>query len=311
MSDNPFPESEQKAYLRRLHLKYLSDHKRLIGRGLAYLGLPSAKMLDIKVWKPVLDHITAIERDPRVALSMYRTAHQLGVRDKTSIVEKSLYEAVRLLAMDETDIHIYLPQLYPSEREIIQKVREISHDVINIDLCGGFLYPRSDGSSENTETLKHILAIQARHKSPFILITTFSTRDTGKDDYDYFISETLDQLIAMGIDASKVKEFYLAKNITDQPRNLRRLRFCVPAFLQKTTLNDFRMRGYKAWYYKTFYHALLVFEPRKRGSALGLAWPPIDEFEEVLNMPLLHIGLSSNDEVILTELPTPPLRRLN
>jgi hypothetical protein len=35
---NPFPDSEEKAYLRRLHFKYLADYSQVLGRGLAYFG---------------------------------------------------------------------------------------------------------------------------------------------------------------------------------------------------------------------------------------------------------------------------------
>lgn len=306
---NPFPESRQKAYLRRIHLKYLSEYKRSIGRGLAYLGLPSAEMLDIKVWKPVLVHVTAIERDPDVALSMYRTAQELGIRDRTVIIERDLAETIRLLALDKTTASLHLEQLYPSEKQNIDHVRNIGHDVINLDLCGGFLYPRADGSSENAQMLANLVTFQARHKRPFRLILTFNTRDTGSDAYDAFIAETLRQLISMDIDADEVRDYYLREHVDNQPRNLRRLRFCVPAFLQKVALNSFQVRGYRAWYYKTFYHTLLEFEPRKRGSALGLTWPPLDEFEELLTTQLIKISLDENGNLTSAKLPAPQLNR--
>jgi len=101
---NPFPETPQKAYLRRQHLVALAAHKKEIGRKLGYLGLPSAKMLDVKVWEPLLDHITAVEREPSVAEEMYRTAQLMGIRQKTVIIEKNLLDVVSLLALKDDEI---------------------------------------------------------------------------------------------------------------------------------------------------------------------------------------------------------------
>src|SRR6266540_3603460 len=128
-NDNPFPESPQKAYLRRIHLRYLAHHKQKLGRELAYFGLPSAEMLDVKLWRSVLGHITAVERDPDVALSMFRTAQLIGVRDKTVIIEKGLLETAELLAMEDRHASLSLAQLTLSEQSNIRLVRSISHDV--------------------------------------------------------------------------------------------------------------------------------------------------------------------------------------
>ena len=69
-NDNKFPESRQKEYLRDLHFATLAERKIATGRELAYLGLPSADMLDIKLWRSVLQHITAVEQDPSLVLPM-------------------------------------------------------------------------------------------------------------------------------------------------------------------------------------------------------------------------------------------------
>src|SRR6266567_8274824 len=99
-NNNPFPESLEKDYLRRFHLLYtLANYSESIERSLAYFGLPSAEMLDVALWKPLLGHITAVERDTNLSLHMYRTAQKLGIRDKTVILEMSLVEVAKLLAM--------------------------------------------------------------------------------------------------------------------------------------------------------------------------------------------------------------------
>jgi hypothetical protein len=303
---NPFPESLQKAYIRRIHLKYLADYKQSVGRDLAYFGLPSAEMLDVKTWQTVLHHITAVERDQDIALLMYRTAQKMGVRGKTIIVEMDLVELSRLLAMEDKDANLSLAELSQPEQKKIRRIRSISHDLINLDLCGGFLYPRERGDSDNVKLLRYLMEFQARHKQPFILIITFNLRDTGKDDYESFIAEALNQLERNNLDVSKVRSYYMAKEVKGQPPNLRRLRFCVPAYIHKIAFEHFQMRSLGAWYYKTFYHTALFFEPRKGKSALGLVWPPIDEFKELLQTRLIHI-VDTDENIVLKELPAPSL----
>lgn len=305
--NNPFPESAQKAYLRRIHLKYLADYSRALGRELAYLGLPSAEMLDVKLWRPVLGHITAVERDSDVAMLMYRTAQRIGIRQKTVIIEMDLVKTIRLLAMEDDVAKLSLAELPLSEQDKIQRVRNMGHDVINLDLCGGFLYPKQAGESENVKLLHYLIEFQAKFESPFVLIVTFNLRDTGRDHYDSFITETLGQLDSLRIDTLEVKEFYTATDIEGQPPNLRRLRFCVPTYLHNTAFKAFQVRSFGAWYYKTFYHTRLLFEPRQGKSALGLPWPPIDEFKELLRAPMKRIDLDTNKEIVLNDLPAPSL----
>jgi hypothetical protein len=304
---NPFPESDQKSHLRRIHLKYLVDYKQALGRDLAYFGLPSAEMLDIKLWRQVLGHITAVERDSDVAMIMYRTAQRLGVRRKTVIIEGDLVDTARLLAMEDDVAKLSLAELPLSEQDKIHRVRNIGHDVINLDLCGGFLYAKKLGESENARLLRYLIEFQAKHKNPFVLIITFNLRDTGKDDYDSFIAEALNHLDSLGIDTSEVRDFYTASEIKGQPPNLRRLRFCVPTYLHKIAFEDFQARSFGAWYYKTFYHTRLLFEPRQGGGALGLTWPPVDEFKELLRAPLKRLEVDANGAIVLADLPAPSL----
>lgn len=303
--NNPFPESEQKAHLRRLHLQYLAEFKRQIGRGLNYLGLPSAEMYDVKLWQPVLKHITAIEIVNDIALDMYRTAQRLGVRPDTIIIENSLAETARLLAMEEHDAKLSLAQMSLPEQEKIRKVRSLNQDVINLDLCGGFLYPDSHGESGNVKLLQNLIKFQSRHKNPFTIILTFNLRDTGGKDYDKFIKEVLSRFDNKNPTVSKLKQFYTAKEIKNQPLNLRRLRFCVPTYLHKLAYDFFQVRSRGAWYYKTFYHTALVCEPRQSRGVLG-TWPPIDEVNELIRTPLTKVDYK-NENIVLTDLPAPSI----
>lgn len=303
---NPFPESPEKQHLRRLHLNTLSKYGKKVGRGLLYFGLPSAQMHDVDLWKDVLSHITAIERDRDVALLMYRTAQRIGLRNKMVLLEKDLVDVCHLLAMTDEDVGAHLANMSLPEQRDFLIVRTKEHDVINLDLCGGFLYPRKPSNksptSANVDVLSNLIAYQARLRTAFFLVLTFHLRDTGKDDYDTFIRSTLKAVPASkGI--SEVKDFYLAPIIKGQPPNLRRLRFCVPAYLSLISHQDFWITSQGSWTYKTFYHTVLFFEPRKGKSVLG-KWPPIDELKDLLKAPM-HRLTHEGDTVNSSELNAP------
>lgn len=302
-SANPFPESKEKEYLRLKHFTFFTECKRNLGRDLSYFGLPSAEMLDIKLWKNVLCNIVAVEREEKIALMMYRTATIIGVRPKTIILENDLLEITKLLVLD--DKYTKQLQLSSSEQEKIQKARSIKYDIINLDLCGGFLYPKSDGHSDNAEIMSNLINYQAKHKHPFTLIITFNLRDTGIEHYNAFIEETLHVLNKLNIDTSELRDYYLSPEVDNQPPNLRRLRFCVPTYLHKIAFNNYQVKSLGAWYYKTFYHTALYFEPRKGVSILSNVWPPIDEFKELMKNTMIRVDENMNRELEFYELSAP------
>jgi hypothetical protein len=302
-SKNPFPESAEKQHLRRLHLADFAKLKiRLKNEDLVYFGLPSSEMLDVKTWKPVLGRVTAVERDKYVAETMYQTAWQLGLGPKTVIIENDIVEALKLLSLSDDET---LGHLTPVEEKKYRDTRHIFHSVFNIDLYGGFFYPRINEPSENMKLFQYLIKWQARHKKPFLVIVTFNLRDQGNMDetYDKFIKDTLKEVSNFSLDISDVQNYYLAENVRNQPPNLRRLRFCIPTYLQHVALESFQVINLGAWYYKTFYHAKLWFEPRLGGSALGITWPPLDEFKELLKTPMKRI----DKDVNLIDLPAPCL----
>ncbi len=312
MSDNSFPESPQKAYLRRRHLADLAGRKLVLGRGLDYLGLPSEEMLDIKLWQSVLRRITAVERDQDLVLAIYRTAEMLGIRSQMTILEQEFAKTAQLLAMDEHTAELSLASLSLPEAQGIRKARSAPYDVINLDLCGGFLYPTASHTSENVQLLSDLIGFQARHKHPFTLILTFNIRDTGRGEYDAFITDTLQGLKNAGVDTAPISDFYLYSPAKKQKRQqspqLRRLRFCVPTYLHKVAHQHFQATSLGSWYYKTFYHTSLLFEPRQGGSVLGQLWPPVDEVAELLNAPMWRIDKDAQSEVTQTLLHTPAVR---
>lgn len=305
LNQNPFPESREKQYLRRLHLKFLLEYKKRENRDLAYFGLPSVNMLDVILWKDVLYHVTAVEKVSENALMMYRTAELHKIRDKCIIVEKDLAEILEILAMKDETCALTLSSMSPQVRQNIERVKNIKHDIFNLDFCGGFLYPDSEGNAVNAELFKNLIKYQSKHKHPFILIITFNLRDTGANQYDKYIVDSLNALKERGLDIEKLEEYYLADSIPDQPRNLRRLRFCAPIYIHQEAFNSFQVSCMGAWFYKTLYHTVLLFEPRIDNRTLGTLWPPLDECKALLRSKLTRIESCKDDSIELIELETP------
>lgn len=156
MNKNPYPESLEKNELRLMHLRTLYEYRKKAERDLTYFGLPSAEMLDVKLWKPVLGHITAVERDKDVATDMYRTAELIGVRSRMTLLERSLVEVTRLIALDEKNFLLHARQFPSVTFENLRKIRAISHDIYNLDFCGGFLYPKETGESDNVHNPEQV-----------------------------------------------------------------------------------------------------------------------------------------------------------
>jgi hypothetical protein len=306
-NNNPFPDSEQKAYLRRLHFAYLVNMRNSIGRDLHYFGLPSAEMLDVQLWRSVLGQITAVERESSLILPMYRKAEVIGVRSKLILLETNLVEATRLLALEERVANISIAQLSLPEQKKLLRARSVPYDVINLDMCGGFLYKRDQEERDNLQVLENLITSQSRFKNKFLLVLTFALRDTGREDYDQFIVESLSRLKDLGVNVEEVQDFYMTDKVVGQPPNLRKLRYCVPTYLHKVAHQSFQVRSLGAWYYKTFYHTALLFEPRKSKGALGQPWPPMDEFKELLRAKMIRVDVNDQQQIITKELIAPSL----
>lgn len=306
-NENKFPESYQKQYLRDTHFATLAERKRVLGEGLAYLGLPSAEMLDIKLWRSVLRRITAVEQDPALITPMLRTAYMLGIADKLTVIEKDLNEVAALFAMDEKSAKLSISQLTPSEQNKISQARSIGYDIINLDPYGGFLYPAEE-ADKNTELLKNLIRFQARHNRSFMLIITFQLRDTGREHYLDFINATLDQLSEQGVDVTKTRDWYTVEGTKSPSPTLRRLKFCVPIYLLKIAYDSFQVKSYGAWQYKNFYHTALFFEARSKKNVLGVSpYPPVDQCKEIINRDVVHVKAKDTTEIELVGITSPPL----
>lgn len=301
---NPFPESAEKAYLRLYHLNnFLAPFAESLGRKLAYFGLPSAEMRDVRLWIQILGRVTAVEREPSVALEMLRTAQDVGIRSETIPLEMELSEVSSIMAQDEHVVEHSLSTFSAPVADRIRAARSIAYDILNIDMCGGFLYPKKTLESEYEQTIRNLVRYQSKQRASFFLILTFNTRDAGKAEYDSFIASTLKFLEGKGQDVAKLRKYYTATSIKGHPPNLRRLRFCVPTYLHKISYEDFEVQGEASWYYKTFFHTILFFQVRQEKRVLGM-WPPPEEVLSLLTVPLYKIA-ASGEAIDLVELTAP------
>ena len=299
----PSPDSHQKRYLRTQAITLLTGLKNELGRGLNYFGLPSGRMLDILTWKALLDQVFAVERERDTATEMYRTAGELGIRSKFHAYEMDLVDITRLLALDDDSFKTSLGNLRPAEQKSVLAARATGFDVVNIDLCGGFLYSKNT----NVEAIQQIISHQARRNTSFTLITTLEERDLGGKEYDRFIDETLTELQKMGLNTSEVRQYYLDPKSNGEARHLRRMRFCVPIFLLKLGNDHFRVSLESTATYKNFFHVVMRFVARTQKTYLGSLWPPVGEVRDILAVPLRRINSGESDKPQVEFVETPGL----
>jgi hypothetical protein len=303
---NPF-ESREKTQLREFaFVRHINKLRQEADRKLVYFGLPSAGMLDVKSWKSVIGHVFAIESDPHLAERMCRTAVQQGIRKTMTLLEMKLSDVLSFLGTEEHNISLKLDQYTRATQDKLLSLRRTAIDIVNLDLCGGFLYPDSNKESKHPQGLENLIYHQQKFSASFLLILTYQVRDTGAGDYDLFISETLDILGNFGLDTDCAREYYLSSESSDHPLHLRRMRFSIPSYVLKVAYDHFRVKMGRAYYYKNFYHAVFRMDPRKDQGALG-TWPPVDELIELLHTPLIHLTSRGSSGIQKDELSGPAI----
>ncbi|MGI8687243.1 MAG: hypothetical protein ACR2M3_01575 [Thermomicrobiales bacterium] len=270
-------------------------------------------MIDVRLWAHVIDHITAIERDPDIALMMLQKAQRLGVRGRLTLLEMGLVDAMNMMAAEEAS----LPPLSISQQQKLREARGIGYDIVNFDMCGGFLYPTLDKDSDNARVFRYLVDFQARRQRSFFLLVTYQIKDTGADEYDKYIDGTLstlsDTLTSLGrstANVTNVRNFYLAKgSLSGQSPHLRRYRFSIPVFLHEVADYAFQVNALGSWYYKNLYHLIVSFDLRQGGSVLGRGpWPPYDEVKQLLEVPLVRLKYDKKtSEIQETALKAPSL----
>lgn len=308
MSKDPF-QSEEKKYIRRLdYANHVVPTRRRKGEKVVYFGLPSPGMHDVEMWSDELAHIFAIERDPNSSQLIQRKAAEIDLRPITTIIELPLSEVAEIMSVEGEYLSEAVSSYTRITQERLTKLRQSSFDIINIDLCGGLIY---SGDKKDKTYVNHILSIiehQKRVGGNFEMLLTFQLRDTGADDYDKWISNTLDQIERGGRDVEKMRKFYLHEDYTNVSIHLRRMSFCIPSWILKECFEEFIIKPGVLIKYNNFIHLTFSFEERSQTGAFG-EWPPTEELLQLLQLDVRHIFQDDNGALQIDQIPSPSFNR--
>ena len=129
--------------------------------------MPGVELKDIVCWEEVLNHVTAVERDPENTKNMIFNRNHLALTSLVNVVCSDVYEQINK--------------------------SHSAFDIYNLDFLGGFLYEKD----QNADAIKKIF-LNRNRKKDFILIYTFKLRDKGRKEYERVLTtfmKVLDQII--------------------------------------------------------------------------------------------------------------------
>jgi hypothetical protein len=308
MRKDPF-QGKEKNYIRRLdYANHVVPMRKKKGEKIIYFGLPSPGMRDVQMWSEELAHIFAIERDPNSSQLIQRKSTEIGVRGITTIVELTLGEVAEILSVKERHLSQETSGYTTATQERLKRLRHSSFDVVNIDLCGGLVY--SDAASDDTY-VDHIMSVvehQKRVGGNFEMLLTFQLRDTGADDYEKWIIETLDQVEKEGKDTEEMRKYYLSKDYTEQSIHLRRMSFCVPSWILKECFESFLIKPGILVKYNNFIHLTFSFKERSQSGAFG-EWPPTEELLQLLQLDVRRVFQDKNEDLQIEQVSSPSFSR--
>lgn len=262
MPINPFPDSVAKQVIRIRDSFDIEDFRdREFNRAkLKYFGLPSSELLDVLTWKDHISGITAIERDSDVLKDITKSLFTHKLESICELIQGDINEILR--------------------NENIQE-----HQLFNLDLYGGFVHKKKDGSASTPEALKALIRRQAGFRQSFLFISTFHLRGSDKIEYNDYIETIRKSLSSYPVDnLDENIDFHVSKG---RPTNVYRLKVCLPFFVYLSGLPDFKFRLKRVYHYKTFVHFVIemIFASDR---ALGLV-PDPDTMIEILNTQISEV----------------------
>lgn len=198
MPKNKFPDSIPKRELRRQDARRLEQFKskHQLEIGLSYCGMPSIEFLDIRAWQKVLKSVRAIEIDPDNLSDM---KIQWGL----------------------LSLNLPIKYFHGDILDFLEQTDEI-FDVYNLDFYGGFIHTNSKGQPRCVEAIKEIILRHSKKQASFVLIATFSARDSGAKEYLQFIDDVPNALEGW----ENVEECCNSH----KKNNVTRLKLCFPYF---------------------------------------------------------------------------------
>lgn len=256
MPQNRFPDSAEKRELRRRDRRVIEQHVQLVGRKLDYCGMPSAEFLDVIEWQGSLRSVLALENDDDVLsdMSIQRDVLKLDV-------------AIEIASGNILDF------LTTTER---------SFDIYNLDFYGGFVYRDAAGHSRSVSAVRSLVATQAKHRKPFVLVSTFNVREKGARDYLEFIEDAERQLSTWPGSAENLS--------AHKKSQMSKLKLCF-GFLcwQQAAAGGFEHVLHDACIYQSSATMVHFVQSFRIGAQRVIQAPTLEELVAIANRPVFEL----------------------
>jgi hypothetical protein len=252
-------------------------------RALVYFGLPSGGMYDVIDWKEFLGVIIAVERDPDEKRSMMRKAFSQKLLNRIQVLDGDV-EDVLITGKDNS-----------GEKPQIDKF-----DIVNLDYLGGLVVKDLKGNSRRVSAIRSLFARQSNAECDFRLFLTINVRNRDEGELDENVRTIEQRVTGFGWDASKTRDWYLARGVAQKMKLFVPSLFSNLAIGQRLSLSSYDAVAYASGERSNMLHFALKFVFAKQ-----LQGTQIDELR-LLMSPLSTV--SRGKILPLPEFPPAPRR---
>ena len=240
---------------------------------LAYFGLPSPDMMDVRDWLPLFSKVIAVER-PTVQ-STHRDQHRLLLTASLYGIDEKLY----LLRGDIDEIIL-------SGRDDFDNPLIPPFDVVSLDYSGGLFYKKGNRFLR-LEAIKKLIEINERKIDGFLLFISANCHAIDQGEIKDTLQNIRTELNRMQKQGDKLYEAYMS-----HPSDIVRLVIYVSFFIRMTTAaRNCHTKTYPAISYPGNRGMEMInFRFLIRPNALAVAPRfPQERLNQILNTPLIRL----------------------
>lgn len=276
--------TNNKQIVRELNYKFIERKFHDRENDLVYMGLPSAEMKDVLVWKKYIKFVYAIE----IGKTGEQFIRQHGIY--VTAFKEQLINMLRVLRGDIDEIII-------NKKDNFGNKLEYPFDLVNLDYCSGVIYRQvNQPKALRLEALRELFNNQAEFQKDFMLILSVNL-DHDKTEIIKTLDSMKNSLENMNYDNSVIDEIkkheyeevrlkiYVLYVISSLANNYYKVEFTKPIHYEGN--NRTRMMNFQ-FYFKFDSN---MFAPRV----------DIHEFKKIINTKMINVddGIVKDSEIII------------
>ncbi len=287
--------TKNKQIVRNLQLETILSFFGSQASSLTYFGLTSREMRDVLDWSSLLGSIYSVERGRESTPELDQhailvNAFKGGILSKTHLLRGDIDEVI-LDGKDDSGIRV-----------------PFNFDIVSLDYSGGLFYRDKRGSQFRLKAIEKIIDEQSKNQKEFLLF--ISTNDDQVEDLEIkkSFADIRTELNRMSMNADLVCKHYLEHKLAEV-----RLKIYVPYFVNGVSAG----RRYNVETEKPIFYLgnngtrMMNFRFRfrlNRGSTSIRM--PRQSLVSIFNSPMIQVRQGRHQEVGLTSLGIPKLKRL-